>query len=48
MADNGELPGVGELVQMRRDFGSDSNFYNGKLIHDHNGVLWFVDDKYGG
>jgi hypothetical protein len=48
MADAGELPSVGELVQMRRDFGGDNNFYNGKLIHEHNGVLWFVDDKYGG
>jgi hypothetical protein len=48
MADNDVLPSVGELVQMRRDYGDDYEFYNGRLVHVKAGVIWFDDDRYGG
>tara|TARA_R110000764_G_scaffold10764_4_gene32836 strand:- start:615 stop:1472 length:858 start_codon:yes stop_codon:yes gene_type:complete len=48
MADNGELPPYGLLVQLRRDYGDDDQFYNGRLISEDRGVIWFDDDKYGG
>ena len=48
MASHNIVPNVGMECQIRRDFGDDNEFYNGHLVHECNGVLWFVDDKYGG
>lgn len=47
MADAGELPPVDMPVQMRRAYGNDNEFYNGKLKHLSGYNLWFCDDKYG-
>ena len=46
--DAGELPPIGLLIQIRTDYGDDNEFYNGILLAENKGVIWFDDDKYGG
>lgn len=47
MADNGDLPPIDLSVQMRRGYGCDQEFYNGKLKASDGKIIWFCDDKYG-
>ena len=47
MQDAGELPSVGELVQIGNKDGSYTDFFNGKLVHVKYKKLWISDDKHG-
>ncbi len=45
--DAGELPHEGVLVQMKRDYALDQEFYNVKVNHVIGGKVWITCDKYG-
>ena len=47
MQDAGELPRIGELVQIGKKDGSYTDFFNGKLVHVKYKKLWISDDKHG-
>lgn len=47
MADNNELPPIDVLVQMRRDYSLDYEFYNVIVRHAIGGKAWVKCDKYG-